>query len=431
MNTKKTVDKLEESLGVFAEKVNGNIYITSIRDAMLAYMPFTVIASFFLIIAFFPYQPVIDLITKMLGTENPWVWQSKLIYVNDSTLAIGGLYVVISMSKSLADKLKTNALQCILTAVGAFLVLTPLNNVEGTNFLDITRISAQAMFLAIIVGIGSTVIYKKLEDKNIKIKLPDSVPPAVSGPFESIIPTFFVILIALTIRIALELGFDSYAVKLINGIFAAPLSYIGSSVFGMIIIRLVENSLWFFGLHGSSIVGAVTDPIFQVLEDQNKIATLAGQIPHNIISYNFKIHFAGVGWIGVCFALAIIAKSKQYKEVAKISLPPHLFNIGEPTLFGVPLMLNFSYVIPFLFSNTVSIIIAYCAFFFKLVPVSTGLAQVPWTTPPLISGYLVTGSIAGSILQLVLIVVSTLIWIPFVRVSDKKLCVQEHSQENS
>lgn len=155
-------DKIQSTLGPFASKVNGNIYITSVRDAMLAYMPFTFIASIFLIIAFFPIQQVTDFITMVLRTEDASVWQEKLLYVNNATLAIGGLLVVISLAKSLAEKLETNALQCVLTAFVSFLLLTPLDAMEAGTFLDITRVSAQSMFLAIIVGIFSTVLYKKI-----------------------------------------------------------------------------------------------------------------------------------------------------------------------------------------------------------------------------------------------------------------------------
>ena len=105
----------------------------------------------------------------------------------------------------------------------------------------------------------------------------------------------------------------------------------------------------------------------------------------------------------------------------KIAGVPYIFNVGEPTLFGIPLMMNVIYFIPFIISNVVSILISYVAFATGLVPVCTGLAQVPWTTPLVISGYLATGSIAGSILQIVCLIVVVLIWLPFVRIADNQL----------
>ncbi|CZQ96292.1 PTS system, cellobiose-specific IIC component [Trichococcus flocculiformis] len=433
MNTEKMSlsDKIQNTVGPFATKVNNNIYLTSVRDAMLAYMPFTFIASIFLIIAFFPITQVTDFITMILGTENAFVWQSKLLYVNSATLAVGGLIVVISMAKSLADKLETNVLQCIITAVVSFLLLTPLDNIEGVDFLNITKISAQSMFLSILVGMSSTIIYKKIEERGIKIKLPESVPPAVAGPFESVIPSFIVVTTFFIIRLIIELLLKSDALTLINGTLGKPLTYLGGSIGGLVVVKIFEQFLWFFGLHGGSIIQAVMDPIHQVLEDQNKVASLAGAIPPNIISMSFRNHFASIGVVGAVIAILIVAKSRQYKEVGKISSVPYMFNIGEPALFGIPLMLNFLYFIPFIFSNAISTIVAYVVFAMGLVPLPTGLAQIPWTTPPIISGYFVTGSIRGSLLQIALIAITTLVWIPFVRMADKELYKEEKEMDST
>ncbi|MEC0184105.1 PTS transporter subunit EIIC [Paenibacillus peoriae] len=431
MNTTKEslTDKLQKVVGPFAKKVNGNIYVSAIRDAMLAYMPFTFIASIFLIIAYFPVTQVTDFITKMLGTSDASVWQEKLLYVNNATLAVGGLIVVISMSKSIADKLKTNVLQCVITAVVSFLLVTPLNTIDGVMYLDISRISAKSMFLSILIGIFSTLIYKKVADKGFKIKMPPSVPPAVAGPFESAIPSFIVITFFLCIRLSIELLFNTNVLDLVNNILGKPLTYLGGSLIGLVIVKIFEQFLWFFGLHGTSIIQAVMDPIHQVLEDQNKVASIAGELPINIISMSFRNHFAGIGVIGAVIAILLVAKSKQYKQVGKIGGAPYLFNVGEPVLFGIPLVLNFSYIFPFIFSNAISTVVAYFAFSAGLVSLPTGLAQIPWTTPVIISGYLVTGSIRGAILQLVLLAMTTLIWLPFVKMADKK--VFEEEQLNS
>lgn len=418
-------DKIQGMVGPFASKINQNIYVTAVRDAMLAYMPFTFIASIFLIIAFFPITQVTDAITAILGTGEASIWQEKLLYVNNATLAVGGLLVVISMTKSLAEKLKTNVLQCILTALVCFLLLTPLHVTAEGSFLDITKVSAQSMFLAILTGLLTTVIYKKVEEKGIKIKMPSAVPPAVSGPFESVIPSFIVVLFFFAIRLLLEIGLNSDALTLINSTLGKPLTAVGGSVFGMVFVKVFEQFLWFFGLHGTSIIQAVMDPIHQVLEDQNKVASLAGEAPMNIIGMSFRNHFASIGVVGAVIAILLVAKSRQYKEVGKIAGVPYVFNIGEPALFGIPLMLNFSYIIPFISANAVTTILAYLAFYSGLVPIPNGLAQIPWTTPPIISGYFVTGSILGALLQLVLIIVATVIWLPFVRSADKAIYQQE------
>ena len=418
-------EKLQNVLGPFASKINRNKYILAIRDGMLAYMPFTFIASIFLIIAFFPIPAYIEFMTNTFGAG----WQTRLAYVSHSSLNVGGLLVVIAVANKMADSFEVNKIQSILTAVVSFLLLTPQTPIEGEGtFLLLTRISAQAIFLAIIVGIFIVLIYKKVTDKNLKIKMPSSVPPAVSAPFESIIPSLFVIVFFWIIRLILELGFDTYAMSLINNVLGRPLIFLGGSLIGTIIVTMFEQLLWFFGLHGAAIVNSVMEPIWQVMEDQNRMASYAGDIPPNIIGMSFRL-FSLIGVVGAVIAILIVAKSRQYKEVGKIAGVPYIFNIGEPTLFGIPLMLNAIYFIPFTFTRVVSTIIAYVAFTIGIVPLPTGLAQVPWTTPPIISGFLVTGSINGAILQIVLLVITTLIWIPFVKIADKQIYEKEQQPE--
>lgn len=418
MNNKESlIDKMQNLLGPLAQKLNQNKYLLSVRDGMLAYMPFTVIASIFLIIAFFPIPAYISFMSSIFG-EN---WQTYLTYVSSSSLDIGGLLVVVTIAYSMAKHFEVDRLQTSLTSIVSFILLTPQVNMEDGTILEVVRISAQAIFLAIIVGMISVLIFKKVIDKEIKIKMPDTVPPAVSGPFEALVPALSAITFFLIVRLALEVGLNTDAFTLVNDLLSAPLTMLGSSLLGTLVIVAFEQLLWFFGIHGASIVNAVMEPIWLVLEDQNRIATLAGETPPNIIVRTFIGNFSMIGVMGAVLAIVIVAKSKQYKEVGKIALVPYFFNIGEPTLFGIPLMLNAIYFIPLIFSRIATTLVAYTAFYIGLVPVPTGLAIVPWTTPPIISGYLITSSVRGSILQIVLITLTTLIWIPFVKVADKQI----------
>lgn len=405
-------------LSRFASAMGNNIYIMAIRDAMLAYVPFTFIASIFLILACFPSEGFNHLVSSVLNCDAA-VWQGKLLYVYNASIAIGGLLVAITISHSIAGKMKINQLQVTLTALVNYLILTPNVMSDAGNAISLTSVSAQAMFCAILTGLFTAKIYQIIDRKGIKIKMPESVPPAVSAPFESLIPSLFAIVIFWAVRLIMDaLGTD--AVSLINNTLGLPLIIIGGSVFGVVFAKLFEQLLWFFGLHGGSIVSGVMTPILQVLEDQNKNLSMAGDLPVNIISNSFFTHFAGIGVIGGVIAALIIARSRQYREISKIAIVPYFFGVGEPALFGFPMMLNFDLIIPFLLSNAVSTIVAYIAFAVGLVPITTGLVQLPWTTPLIISGFLVTGSIRGAILQLVLLVVTTLIWIPFIRIADKK-----------
>lgn len=156
---------------------------------------------------------------------------------------------------------------------------------------------------------------------------------------------------------------------------------------------------------------------------------MAGGVPTDIVCQSLWDNFASIGIIGSTIAIVLIAKSKRYKEMKEIAGIPYTFNAGEPTLFGILLMMNVIYFTPFILSNVASIVISHIAFALNLVPVCTGLARVLWITSPIISGYLTTGSIAGFILQIVCLVVVVSIWLPFVRVVDYRLAREEAELE--
>lgn len=426
MEKKSFFNSLQEVLGKVSVKLGGNIYVNAIKDGMLSYMPFAFIASIYLIIAFFPVPAFSDFITNLTGSV---AWKGKLALVNSASLGIGGLLVLLSISKSISEKLNINTIQVQLTSVVSFVLLIPFGAQDAVKFIDVTFLGAQTIFLAIIISIITAKVYKFVDDKGIKFKMPAAVPPSVSAPFESIIPSLFVITLFWVLRLVID-GFNAgSALEIFNYVLGVPLQKVGGSLFGVIIVKMFSQLLWFFGIHGDSIVNGVMMPIFQVLQDTNKTISMAGGTPTNIICQSFWDNFASIGLIGSIASIVIIAKSKSYKEMKKIAGIPYIFNVGEPTLFGIPLMMNVIYFIPFILSNVVSILISYAAFALKLVPVCTGLVQAPWTTPIVISGYLTTGSIAGSILQIVCLIVSMLLWMPFVKIADNQLLKEESKEQ--
>lgn len=423
---KNFVGTFQTRLGKFAAKLKTNVYVTAIRDAMLAYVPFTFIASVFLILAAFPVESFNTFISSVLHLPKE-VWQSKLLIVNNASLSIGGLIVALTSSHTLAEKMKLNQMQVMLAALVSYLVLTPTIDLkDGGTAIGLASVGSQSLFLAIVVGILTAIIYRAIDKRGIKIKMPASVPPAVSEPFESLIPSFIIIFFFWIIRLFIDTS-GTNAVSLINATLGWPVKLVGGSIVGLALIIAFQQLLWFFGLHGSSIVSGVMLPLWQMLEDQNKAASLAGALPTNIISNSFYVHFASIGIQGAIIATFLFARSKQYRQVAKISVAPLVFNIGEPALFGYPMMLNFTLAIPLIFTASICAIVSYISFALGLVPIPTGLVQMPWTTPIIVSGFLVTNSWRGAALQIILLIVSTLVWLPFIKRGDKQNVLLEQA----
>lgn len=252
--------------------------------------------------------------------------------------------------------------------------------------------------------------------------MPDSVPPAVSKSFSALIPGVVVFFLAGVVALLIDISPFENAHELLATILAVPLGFIGGTLPGAIIVVALNSLFWFVGIHGGNVVGSVTNPIFLANTDENRLALQAGkELPH-IITTQFFDMFAYIGGGGAVFGLAIallfFGKSSQSKAMKGIAVTPNIFNISEPIMFGMPVMLNMSYLIPFVLAPIVNVLITYFSMSVGLVHKTIGVA-VPWTTPPIISGWLATGSWTGAGLQIVLILIDMAIYLPFFLAADR------------
>lgn len=413
------MEKLRDRLMEFAAKLNQNVVLQIIRDAMLAYMPFTISTGLFLILANFPIPGVVDWICKVFNCDffTFFVTITQLYRVG---LGIGGFLVLLTTAISAAKRFGSDITQSLVTAVISFLVLIPLG--EG-NTLRQADLSANNMFMALLVGIVAVRFYKYLVDKNIKIKMPKAVPDMVSKPIESLIPSFIVMMSFWAIRLTCG-AFGTTFAQVIVTVLGTPMKLVTGNILGVVFTQIFTQLLWFFGIHGGSITTAFVSPVYQMLSEENRAAAMAGLPVPNIISNEFG-NFCGIGVIGAVIAALIVARSKRYREVAKVTLVPYIFGVGEPALFGFPLLMNFTFFFPFVFTNAINAVIAYVTMKIGLVAIPNGLVTPAWTTPFILKGFLTNQSITGALLELVQLVVATLIWIPFIRIADKQVCEQE------
>ena len=189
-----------------------------------------------------------------------------------------------------------------------------------------------------------------------------------------------------------------------------------------------------FGIHGAQVTAPIIEPLLLQNSDINRIAYQAGQELPNIITYEFLYNFVFMGGAGCLFALALLlffkSKSKENKALGKMSLAPVSFQIAEPVLFGNPIIMNLKMVIPFILAPVITAIITYFAMDFGFVHKPIG-AVIPWTTPPIIAGYLATGgSISGAIIQIITIAIDVLIYYPFFKIDDRSKLLMEQNKTN-
>ncbi len=210
-----------------------------------------------------------------------------------------------------------------------------------------------------------------------------------------------------------------------------PLQKVGDSLGAMLGVYFFAHVLWLFGIHGTNITGSVFNPILYALSAENLSALQAGlPLPH-IINQQFQDLFATYGGAGSTLSLLIamfaFCKSKRVKELGKLAILPGIFNINEPIIFGLPVVLNPIIAIPFIAVPMINIVICYVTMYFKLVPICNGVIM-PWTTPPIISGFLSSGW-QGALLQIFLIALGVLIYYPFIKTMDKQYLKDEAEAE--
>ncbi len=397
----------------FANKLSTNRYLNSLRDGFMVALPLTIFGSIFIVIANLPFLPSI-MSEKALTT-----FKLALAPASEATFVIMTLFVVMGIGYSLLNYYnKKNDLFGGAIALATFFLLTPFEN----GSISLSYLGVQGVFVGIFCAFISIEIYYRMEKTGISIKLPEGVPPMVMKSFAALIPASVTLMVFLVIRIIFSFTEFLNAHAFIYEIIQMPLMELGSGLPAILTALGLMQILWFFGLHGQTLVGSVIDPILNALSLQNLEAFQAGLPLPNIINKSFMetytVSMGGSGMtLGLVFLAMFFAKSKQLKTTGRLAGPAGIFNVNEPVIFGFPIVMNPIFFIPWVLGPMIVLIFSYFVMKIGLVPITTGV-YVPWTTPIFISGMLATNSLAGGILQLFNFFILCLIWLPFFKVAD-------------
>ncbi|MED4227194.1 PTS cellobiose transporter subunit IIC [Neobacillus cucumis] len=432
----KFMSLLENYFMPFAGKLAAQRHLQALRDGIILAMPMIIIGSIFLILGYLPIPGYADFMARTFGDQ----WLAKLTYPTDATFNMMGLIAAFGIAYRLAEKYGLDGITSGVISLCAFLLATPFNvpftpegaktAVEVGGAIPVAYMGSKGLFVAILIGLFSTEVYRFIVKKNIVIKMPDGVPPAVSKSFVALIPGLVVVLIVWVLRLIVEHFGISSIHDIVSLVLGKPLGLLGGSLWGMIIAVFLVQLLWSAGLHGSNIVGGVMQPIWLAATGENMEAYKAGhELPH-IITQQFYEVFVNIGGSGATFGLVVImmmwSKSLQMKQLGKLAFPPGAFMINEPIIFGMPIVMNALMIIPFFLAPIANVILTYVGMDLGWVAKPAGIA-IPWTTPPLIGGYLATGGhISGAVMQLVSIVADFFIYLPFYKMWDKQLFNQEN-----
>lgn len=431
--------KLEKVLMPLAEVIGRNKYLMSIRDGFLISTPLLIAGSIFLLIANFPIPAWTKWLSSFVVNANTGATLATFLEKpSGATFDIMAIFAVIGIAYSFAKQMKTDAIFGSAVAIMSWFLVMPYvvtGKVDGVE-VSLTGIptgwlGAKGIFVGIICSFLAVHLYAWVEKKGWTIKMPAGVPPTVVQSFAALIP----VTIVMSMFFALNLIFGFFGTNVFTIIFEflqTPLLNIGGTLGAMVIAYIFLHLFWFFGINGSSVVGAVFNPILQTLSVENIEFFKTGIGHGNIINQQFQDLFATFGGGGstlsLVIAMVLFCKSKRITELGKLSGIPALFGINEPIIFGLPIVLNPVMIVPFVIVPTVNIVISYFAMATGMVPICSGI-NIPWTTPIFISGLLATNWV-GALLQVALLILGVFLYMPFIKILDKQYLKEEYEAKN-
>lgn len=416
---------LERHLSPLARKLDGNKYLKAITAGLMSTLSLTICAAVFSLISSFPYQPVVDYLNELGLVE-------QINAIPGATLNLLAVFIVFSIAYNFAKNEKINALPSGIFALVTFVALMPQTIKVGdtaVSALSYDYMGSKGIFVAMIVAVGVASIYVTMVKKKIVLKLPESVPPMVAQSFSPIIIIIVIGLIALIVRILFNLTSYGDIFNFVNTVVTTPVLKLGGSPIALIVLFTFINLLWFFGIHPAA-VQSVIIPIVITMVTGDIALYQAGQSMQYVDSLVVFSVF-GIGGtgctLGLVLSMLLTGKSERYKSMLKIGGLPNLFNINEPIMFGMPVILNPLLFFPLVFSSVVSggiaLVFLKLGFLTTINPTFGNGIGLPWTTPFIVSPFF-TG-IKYVIVMLVCLIAVTLLYLPFFKILDNQALAEE------
>lgn len=424
-------DRLIDSLGSFATRFNSYRYIMAIKASFITLMPVIIVGAFSVLISNMVFDAKNGLASfeSLAFLADLKTITSSISYATLSFLNIGAVFL-IGIELGRINGIKT--LFPGLLAIICFISVTPTTlqmMVDGQMHLVTDVLAKQfsdtkSLFLGMFIAILSVEIYCRLENvERLKIKMPDTVPPNVSASFSALIPSI------LTVTLIASFGFifhkvtGMYLYDAVYKVVQQPLESVVQSLWGILLLMFVAQLFWVIGIHGNQMIKPIREPLLLGAILVNMNAFEQGLEAPNIITMPFWDVYMSIGGsgltIGLLIAVMLATKRKEMREIAKLSFGPGIFNINEPVIFGMPIMLNPILAIPFIITPLVTGSIGYFATAMGFA--GKAVVMVPWTTPPIINAWLSTaGSMGAVVTQIICICVSVLIYFPFVKIAARR-----------
>lgn len=394
-----------------------NTHFAAIRAGMVAIVPLTIIGGLFMIVAFLPVP----------GWEQRIAaWLPLLQVPVTATFGLLAVFACLAIGHDLGRRLGQDAIACAVMAAAMFMLLA----IEPKDqSLAIDRLGSKGLFTAILVALVTVHVRKLFHDRGLVIRLPASVPPIVQESFLSLVPFCFLALAFWGVRFGLGFDLDRFVQAAFQ-----PLVFALNTLPGILVYAFLVTLLWSVGVNGDNALDAVVAPIFLQYLAGNVEALARGAPPPYATANGFFTTFVNVGGTGATLALALLlfnSRDAGFRKVSRVSLPAQIFQINEPIFFGLPIVLNPILMVPYVLSALTLTAGTYALMAAGLI--QKPIVNVPWTTPPIIGHYLVTGGDwRAALWGVVSIALAMGIYWPFARAAERaRLKTAERDQSRS
>ena len=413
---------MDKTIAPVASKVADSKMLDALMGGMMCTLPMTLGVSVIAILINFPIPGFSD-----------WVVSSGLMATGNSILTVTmnmmGIYISFFIGLRWGKVCGLSGYTGGIVSGAVFLAFMPQQSFEDipmASFINTSYMGSNGIFVAILLGLivpkVTAILMSKLE-----IKLPDMVPPMVA---DSLSPMFAAIVLFTAVWFAKwGLSFTPWGnlFDMINTLIGTPVTMVGASPLAYIIVCSLQSIFWFFGVHPNVMLNFYA-PVIMACSAANTEAIIAGEaLPYGawaVVALGTAIG-GQANALGISISL-LFTKSERFKAIRGIALVPSLFNISEPLMFGLPVVLNPTYFIPVVQNIPVCAIVVQALYALGLGAAFNPTIQLPWVLPQPVIAFM-QGGIGCLVISVAVLAVAVLMYTPFTLMADRQALREEQA----
>lgn len=399
----------------FLTALSENTYMAAIRTGMVSVVPLTIIGGLFMIVANLPIPHWEERIARHLPLLQ--------VPVN-ATFGLLAVFVCFGIAYDLGKRFKLEAITSGMVATVVFLMIQ-MDLEKGT--LVMAGLGSQGLFTAVLVSVVSAQVQKWMVELGVVIRMPASVPAVVQESFLSLTPLLVLVVGFWVIRFVLGVDINAQLQDLLK-----PLVLALNTLPGILIYAFLVTLLWSVGINGDNALDGIVLAFFMKYLAANVEAMQAGLPMPYVTANGFFTTFVNVGGTGATIALALVmvnSRDAGYRKVSRLSLPTQIFQINEPIFYGMPIVLNPIFMVPYVLCALTLTAGSYLLMHWNII--RRPFVNVPWTTPPIIGHYLATGGDwKAAVWGACSIVIAMGIYWPFARAAERQRLAASSADES-